>query len=169
MHASRPESNSDAVSEVVGQILIFGILSTVLILALLGFNVAREGATDQVVEVRAESIAQRIAGVVVDAALFAETASADDVRLALPMELPGLLEGHGYSIDLNADDVAITVAGTTVDAALFSSSTPADLVVCNQATRSGGDLLVVVTTDVGSLTDCPNLGAATRAIYLEDA
>ena len=101
MHASPRDSNSEAVSEVVGQILIFGILSTVLILSLLGFNVAREGATEQVVEVRGESVAQRIAGVVVDAALFAETNEAAALRLALPMDLPDDLEGQSYLIDLN--------------------------------------------------------------------
>lgn len=170
MPASPPDSNSDAVSEVIGQILIFGILATVLILALLGFNVAREGAADQVAEVRAESVAQRIAGVVVDGALFAERTQAESIELRLPIDLPDDLEGQSYRITLNADDVTVTVSGTTVEAALFSSGQPADLVVCAMPSRIGGDLDVRVTSDVGSIDPsvCPNLGAASRAILLEN-
>lgn len=170
MPALLHDSNSDGVSEVVGQILIFGILSTVLILALLGFNVAREGTAEQVAEVRAESIAQRIAGVVVDGALFAEQTDADTIELRLPMELPDDLEGQGYSITLNEDDVTVTTGGTTVAAALFSSGQPTDLVVCAMPARIGGSLDVRVTSNVGSIdpADCPNLGAATRAILLEN-
>lgn len=168
MPASPPDSNSDAVSEVVGQILIFGILSTVLILSLLGFNVAREGTADQVVEVRAESLAQRVAGVVVDAALFAETQDADDLRLALPIDLPSDLEGRSYRIDLGEDDVTLTVGAESVSAALFSSSQPADVAVCDQDPRLGGPLQVVVTTDLASIPSECNPGGASRVIFLED-
>lgn len=169
MHASPRDSNSEAVSEVVGQILIFGILSTVLILSLLGFNVAREGATEQVVEVRGESVAQRIAGVVVDAALFAETNEAAALRLALPMDLPDDLEGQSYLIDLNGDDVTISVQGQSLQSALFSSGKPADVTVCDQDPRQGGPLQVVVTTDLASIPSECVPGGATRVIFLEDA
>ncbi len=170
MPGSRHVSNSDAVSEVVGQILIFGILSTVLILALLGFNVAKEGANERVVEVRADAVAQQVASVVVEASLVAERMPADSLEITSRLSLPGSFDLDGYQIDLDEDQVVVRVRGITVTAALFSAGAPAGLVVCDVSTAlSGGEVDVVVTTSTPPASICPNHGGAARAVYIEAA
>jgi len=164
-----------AVSEVIGHILIFGILSTVLILSLLGFTAAKQGAVDRVVEVRGESVAGRVAGSVVEAALFAEQSAASDLTLRTRLDLPDALEGRSYQVDLDADSVFVTAGGSTLESALFSSGDPADVVVCDQAPLNGGPMDVVVTTvPTGGIAPavCSNYvdpGTTVRTVHLEVA
>jgi len=175
MPASQPESNPDAVSEVVGQILIFGILSTVLILSLLSFAAAKDGAEERVVAVRADSVAQRVAGEVVQAALFAESTRADQLTLRSALDLPFDLEGRGYSIDLEPDAVIVRAAPAVAQAPLFASAAPAGVHVCDQDPIGGGPLDVVVTSipaggPLPAGVTCPDLGPdVTRIITLEIA
>lgn len=110
MPPSRPPCNCDAapralrvdergVSEVIGYILSFGILSTVLVIAMLAFNTARDQAEDRVIEVEASSIAHRVAAALVEVQAFGDAhPSTESIRLLL--ELPGTLEGRGFTIDL---------------------------------------------------------------------
>ena len=74
MHASTPRSPSEApptrprllrhddegVSEVVGYLLVFGILSIVLVLSMSAFAVGQEAAQSRAVQLRAEPATRRV-------------------------------------------------------------------------------------------------------------
>lgn len=91
-----------AVSEVVGYLLVFGILAVVLVLSMVAFNILNERAQTSVVHLEAESAAQRVASSAVNAALFAETHDAATSTYEHPLDLPTDLEGHAYTVYLEA-------------------------------------------------------------------
>ena len=135
-----------AVSEVLGFLLIFLILSIVLVLSMLAFNELHDRAESSVVELRAQSVAQRVAASAVDAALFAETHAPATSTYLHPIELPDQLEGHSYRVHLDAspsEQVRVEVAslGVSVTAPLFSAGASTAFGVC--ATSAGGGTLEV--------------------------
>jgi hypothetical protein len=104
--------DDEGVSEVVGYILIFGILSVVLVLSMVAFNAAHSVARERAVQLRAESAAARVAGVVVQTAILAEQESGSSPEVAYRIDLPDDLEGEAYELFL---DPACTVAATCRD------------------------------------------------------
>jgi hypothetical protein len=144
--------DADGVSEVVGHVLIFGIVSMLLVASMLAFNVAQQGARDRVVQLRAESAATRVAGVVVQASIVQERQSATpgaSAEVRHLVDLPAQLEGLPYTVALQPADashsarVLVTVPLTkqSATAALFSADAPSGIDVCSsQAT--GGNLYV---------------------------
>lgn len=114
-HSRPPRIGRDdeAVSEVVGFLLTFAIIATVLVVAMLGFSDAQSRAERRVADIQADSIAQRVAGVMVEAALFLEkqdctAPGCNDAALSLLLELPPTLQGHAYQVRI----VPGTCAGT---------------------------------------------------------
>lgn len=100
------------VSEVVGYLLIFGILSVVLVLSMVAFNAAHGVARERAVQLRAESAAARVAGVVVQTAILAEQESASAPEVTYRIDLPDDFEGEPYEMFL---DPACTVLATCRD------------------------------------------------------
>jgi hypothetical protein len=157
-----------SVSEVVGHILIFGILSMVLILSLVGFNAVKQDTEATAVEARAGMVAQRTATLAVEAALFAE--EKPGVRFQGLLPFPYDLEGHSYSIRLEAtaDRASVVVEVPTilhgpVRAPLFAAQAPGDVVVCDHAPVSGGPVFLVLMP--GSASPEPALMAACAAPF----
>lgn len=144
-----------AVSEIVGQILMFGILSMVLIMTLFSFNVAKEAAEDRVLDTTAASVAQRVASLVVDTALFAENFEEDQVDIQSRLELPAMLESRQYEIDLDASHVRVTSGDTTQRAPLFSAGSPTIVHVCDQDPIEGGAVRVYAVADFDYDPDDP--------------
>ncbi len=117
MPASPPPCNSEArrrlgsdasgVSEVIGYILSFAILSTVLLVALLTFNSARAQAEERVTEVEVASIAHRVAEAVIQVGVYAEAHAGSSPEVTLRLELPAGIGSRGYSVDL------CTMSGTS--------------------------------------------------------
>ena len=91
-----PDDES-GVSEVVGFLLTFGIIATILLVAMLGFNDAQQRAEVRLVEIQGASAAQRVASAAVDLALFAEDNPYDT---AVAIDLPTELQGFSYSVQV---------------------------------------------------------------------
>lgn len=172
MPASPPPFNSDshrgssfrrdeaAVSEVIGYVLTFAIISGVLVLSMLTFNVARERTADRVLEVEAASVAHRVAAAVVEAGLFVErqtAAGATPTDLHLVLDLPESFQGTGYTIALcqllncpPAPCTTPTVVVVTVGA--FTVIEPLLGVEADCVTRAGGPLAVSLSGSSSSLS-----------------
>lgn len=167
MHASTPRSPSRAaptrprllrqdegVSEVVGYLLVFGILSIVLVLSMSAFAVGQEAAQSRAVQLRAESAAARVAGVVVQTAVLWEQQGAG-FAVAYFIDLPQDLEGRSYTVRLepaktvdvagdctvgaHPDQVCVQVPSLsiTVTAPVFSAAAPTGLDICAGADSTG--------------------------------
>jgi type II secretory pathway pseudopilin PulG len=149
--------DSEGVSEVVGYLLVFGILSIVLVLSMSAFSVGQEAAQGRAVQLRAESAAARVAGVVVQTAILAEQ-QGTGAAVAYEVDLPTDLEGASYTVSLEAgigafgcspsptcvpDLVRVEVPAFLIDvtAPVFSVSAPALLSICTTEV-SGGPLFV---------------------------
>ncbi len=162
--ATRWRGDDLGVSEVIGYTLTFGIISAVLGLSILAFGEAQETTTEAVVEARAESVAQRVAGVLVDAALFAERHGSDSA-FRVEVVLPELLEGRSYTVHLDAvgDVVRVEVPslGVNVSAALFSASAPSSVDACD-VKLTGGPLVVRYDSN-------PSGGPPATCLFLEEA
>ena len=138
-----------AVSEVVGFMLVFAILSMILILAMVAFNEIQDRAESAVVAVEAESVAQRVASAVVNAALFAERHGSTDATYLHPLDLPADLEGHAYVVHLDPvagltpAQVRVVISALDLEASapLFSADDSTDVALC-ATTASGGRVLV---------------------------
>ena len=164
MRMSRRPSD-EAVSEVIGQILIFGILSMVLVLSLLSFNIAKDNAEDRIVLATQDAVAQRVAGLVIDSALLAEKFQDQELSLTAQLELDQQIEGRDYTIDLDNDAVRVTVGSTgrTASAPLFSVDSGNLVHVCDAAAVDGGSIHVRVIHTSDFATVAPDCGAATAA------
>lgn len=140
-----------AVTEVTGYLLILGILTALLSVSMLGFSAAKEGAEERGAEVRAESVAQRVASVILDAAVFAEAQGDALAGYDDELDLPDDIEGRSYTVELDADTDNVTVRipdfGIEVSQPLFRSDAPPDIVICGVAPIPPGSLRVVVTAD----------------------
>ncbi len=162
-----------AVSEVIGQILMFGILSMVLILSLLGFNAAKQGAEDRVAELEADSAAQRVAGVYISASLFSEQNSANSLDYQRLVDLPDRIQQRDYTISIQSESLTLSIptAQVTVTTSLLSAGAAPELVVCNQANFAGGPLLVRARDYVpgDELSLCTNRTTESIILYLESA
>src|ERR1051325_3214679 len=99
MPASLPPSRSEptgaalraderGVSEIIGYILTFAILSTVLLIAMLTIAAANRQAEQRVLEVEAASVAHRVAAAVVEADLYLNAPNRAATELLLRLDLP---------------------------------------------------------------------------------
>lgn len=165
MPASPPPSNSersrrrpafrhddDAVSEVIGYVLTFAIISGVLVISMLTFNVARERTADRVLEVEAASVAHRVAAAIVEAGLFVErqtTAGAPPTALYLVLDLPDSFQNKPYTIAITSCASPTTVE---VKVGAFTASEPLLGVNAACATLSGGPVAVVLSGSSISLS-----------------
>ena len=140
--------DSEGVSEVIGYLLTFGILSMVLVLAMSAFSVGQEAAVERAVELRAESAAARVAGVVVQTAVLAEQ-QGTGIAVAYLVDLPQQLEGRDYIVTLepaaggNPDLVRVEVTSLDIDvtAPVFSVGAAA-LNICAATPVPGGPIYV---------------------------
>ena len=172
---SAPRPGDDAVSEVVGQMLMFAILSMVLILSLLGFGAAKDGAEGRVASLEAESLAQRTAGVYISASLFAEKHADDGLQYERRVDLPEVVQQRSYTVSVQDQILHLSIEslGIEVSASLLSAGAPPGLTVCDQtaAPIPGGPLLVkardYVDPDDGAL--CPNGADGDIILFLESA
>ena len=136
------------VSEVIGYLLVFGILSLVLVMSMSAFGVAQEGAKERVVQLRAESAAARVAGVVVQGAILAEKQGSGSA-VAYVVDLPEQLEGLDYTVALEnktnsrPDQVRIEVPALTLSltSPVFAAGASSSVDLCS-ITVAGGPLYV---------------------------
>lgn len=165
-----------AVSEVVGSILIFGIVSMLFTLSLLGFVAAKEAAQERVVELQAESVAQRIAGVIVGAAIFydAHNGTGPDMDFRRHVQIEGQIEQSDFQIDLDNDTVVVTVPAfdRSATVSVLGANKTALVTVCDMAPFTHSAVLHVRVSDPP--TPCYYQGTTTqvtepKAIYLEVA
>lgn len=97
----RPFRRDDVgVSEVIGFLLTFGIISMILLVAMLGFNNAQKNAEQRLIEIQGSGAAQRVAAAAVDVALFAQD---NPYEIAIALDLPSELEGISYNVFLCQD------------------------------------------------------------------
>lgn len=163
------------VSEVVGYIIMFGILSMITVISMLTFNDAQASTQDRVVELRADSAAARVAGAVVTAALFAEDNEGNDANFTREIELQQLLDGRAYTVALLPDDgtdpdrieVDVAAIGYTATAPLFSAGATPQVTICaGQGAVEGGVIAVRYATQAGK---DPGGVCPAQSIFLEAA
>ncbi|MHB1261561.1 MAG: DUF7266 family protein [Thermoplasmatota archaeon] len=146
--------DSQGVSEVIGYLLVFGILSMVLVLSMSAFSTGQVAAERRAVELRAESAAARVAGVVVQNAVLWEQQGAG-FAVAYLVDLPQQLEGRDYVVRIekattvtvatdclagaHPDRICVMVPGLgiTVTAPVFSAAAPLGLDICNSEAPGG--------------------------------
>src|SRR5688572_31294669 len=93
----RARCGDDAVSEVIGFLLTFAIISFILLVSMLAFNNAQARAENRLIEIQGASAAQRVAAAAVDLALFASDHPFDT---AVAIDLPVELQGISYSVQV---------------------------------------------------------------------
>ncbi|MEA3136528.1 MAG: hypothetical protein QOJ26_1744 [Thermoplasmata archaeon] len=171
--APRLLRRDDGVSEVIGFLLIFGIISMIMLLSMGAFVIAHQGATQRAVEVRAESVAARVAGVIVQTALVAEAQDGRDPALANRIDLPQQLEGLSYTVALepqvpgvSPDRVRVDVPSLaiTVHSPVFASSA-GGASLCSVTTVAGGPLFIRINEAPGH----PVVSGCAGKIFLEEA
>lgn len=158
-------SDDAGVSEVVGFLLTFAILSILLVGSMIAFNVAQERAEERTVGLQMESVAARVAGLIVQTSLLAEQQGAS-TALAYTVDLPPELEGRAYEVRVEAagrptgcdpdddsvaetgetaaaDQVCVVVKGLDLgsEAPLFSAAAPTNVKICS-TNVGGGEILV---------------------------
>jgi hypothetical protein len=154
--------DSAAVSEVIGFLLTFGILSVMLVMSMYAFGVAAKGAQTQAVELHAESAATRVAGVVVEAAVLVEQQGTTSPTLAYVLDLPDDLEGRSYLVRLEAASgsepdlvrVLVPSLGIDVTAPVFAAAAPANVAICTTEV-GGGSLTVLYDAPAADDADLP--------------
>ena len=155
-------------SEVVGYLLVFGILSALMVMSMVAFGVAQELAQERAVQLEAESAAARVAGVVVQTALAAEQ-EGSSLSVAFDIDLPDQLEGHDYQVYLEpgglsgsqctsgsfTDQVCVVVPALDIAVAspVFAAAAPTNVAICSTDV-SGGSIVVLFDT---ANVDDPNL------------
>lgn len=167
-----------AVSEVVGQLMIFLILSVSLVGALVGFSVAKDSATERAIEVQGQSIAQSIAGRIVDAAIFSEKhdpAEGVSYDYNYTIDVGSHIEGRAFTIDVDPDSVTVTVPSLGIEAegALFGVDEAVGVEVCDTQAMSAGDLILrLMTITSSNLADVPAACSSTdegdRIIFIQE-
>ena len=133
--------DENAVSEVLGYILSFAILSAVLLVSMLAFNSARAQAEDRVRGIEASSVAHRIAAAIVEVQAFvdgrASGTTTNEIRLIL--DLPESFENHGYTIGVCDTDAKNSCVQTPCQA----NSKICKVVVTSGSVKEGEPLLGV--------------------------
>lgn len=99
MPRSGPNCASDAVSEVLGAILTFGITSVIVLVAMLGFDAVQDEAGQRAVGVEALAIADAVAGDMETFGRFLEQNGPDVDRYERHLDLPDDFEGFAYTVD----------------------------------------------------------------------
>jgi hypothetical protein len=134
------------VSEVVGYILTFTIVATIVLVALLTFNNARAQAETRVREVEAASVAHRVAEAVVQAGLFqGRHTTTFAATSSIALDLPTSLQGRGgYLIELCNDSAT----------SAYDCGTKA-------CTANGADPTIVRVTSGSTVATEPLLGVKT--------
>lgn len=136
-----------AVSEVLSQIIIFGILAMMLILSLVAFGSAQRAVAARAVDLGAQSAATRVAGVVVQSAVLAEQlGNGTNTNVTYRIDLPRDLEGRSYTVALQGGAheqvwVNVTSQGIAESAGLFAAGAPSSFQVCTSQV-AGGPLYV---------------------------
>ena len=100
MPRSGPNCASDAVSEVLGAILTFGITSVIVLVAMLGFDAVQDEAGQRAVGVEALAIADAVAGDMESFGRFLEQHGESVDQYERHLGLPDGFEGSSYTIDL---------------------------------------------------------------------
>jgi hypothetical protein len=160
LRATRLARDEQGVSEVIGYILMFGILSIITVFAMLTFATAHAAAQDRVVELRADSAAERVAGIVVTAALFAE-AHQNEGTFERRIDLAPQFEGREYTVSIvrgvgsDPDRIEVMVPGIsyTAQAPLFSAGSPSGFALCTSPVP-GGIVRVLFGAAPAGLLDC---------------
>lgn len=96
----RARSDEEGVSEVIGFLLTFAIISFILLVSMLAFNDAQQRAENRLIEIQGASAAQRVAAAAVDLALFV---SDHPYETSVAIDLPTELQGIGYKVHLCSD------------------------------------------------------------------
>jgi hypothetical protein len=175
MHASGPNSPSeprrarqdDAVSEVIGHLLMLAIITALAAVAVVSFTAAQEQAEARAGAIEAQSAAKRVAAMAVEMALWAEAYGGDDAAMRFAVPVEERLAGHPATVALHPLETRISVPATAASgsARLFSAGTPAGLVVCDTGPVPAGSLWLVLGPPPA--TGCPNHAGQSLALYLE--
>src|SRR5688572_8560861 len=92
--------SDDAISEIVGFVMIFAIIGSITLVAMLAFGQQRQDVDQRIVELRAASVAERVAVVVADVGRAVDATSGELTRFEREVDLPPSLEGSGYTVRL---------------------------------------------------------------------
>lgn len=155
--------DSSGVSEVVGFLLTFGILSIMLVMSMYAFDVAAQGAEERAVALHAESAAARVAGVIVEVAVLAEQQGSSDPSMAYVVELPEELESYSYEVKLepasgaDPDRLVVTVDALDLEvtAPIFSAAAPTSVNICSSSVE-GGRIVVLFDNALADHDHLPN-------------
>jgi hypothetical protein len=153
----RPAWQDDrAVSEVVGYILTFGILSMILIISMMSFNIARESAVDRAVLTTSQSIAERVKAQVFSAAQFAEEFADQQVQLQTNLALPQAIEGRSYTMAITGGDSVVTVPrhGYVSTSPLLNVGQGPVVFICEATGLPGGSISVFIIPEADIALRC---------------
>lgn len=131
-----------AITEVVGFILSFALSAVFLIIAMNSFWVAKDNTDGVVTAVEMKTIANRVAGKIVEAGLAAQEFPNATLEITVP--LPQELNGHIYYVEATPSMVLVKSTDGTLSASAttFKLDAVPDITVSGTA-HSSGELLVV--------------------------
>lgn len=162
--------DESGVSEVIGYILVFGIISILLVLGMLAFNEAAEDARNNVIDLRAQSAGTRVADLLVETSLILERHGVT-TSLRIQADLPTDFEGAGYLVYLepagggHEERIRVVVPSVSVEvtAPLFSADAPTTFSICGGAPGTfvdGGRINVAFNIGAYPTDNCLFLEAA---------
>ncbi|MHB8634169.1 MAG: hypothetical protein ACYDBQ_09425 [Thermoplasmatota archaeon] len=163
-------NDTEGVSEVLGEVFIFGILSVMMILSLIAFAAAQSAVQVRAVDLTASSAAARVAGVLVQVAVVAErdgNATLGWSNVTYRVDLPSDLQGVAYTVALQPAGVESVWANATSKGVhestdLFSAGQPLRFDLA-KSTIGGGPMNVRFDDNVA----CPNHATHKPCLYLE--
>ncbi len=168
--SARYANDERAISEIIGYILVFAIISILLVLAMVAFNKLQNDAHDNVTELRAKSAGTRVASLVSKVSLLAES-QASTIAVRFVADLPADLEGYDYVVylepagDGHVERVRVNVPAIDLDvtAPLFSADAPSTLSICGGSSGTsayGGRVMIAFNVDAYANQSCLFLEAA---------
>lgn len=160
-------ARDEGVSEILGQVFVFGVLAAMAVLSLIAFGAAQRAVELRAVGLHASSAGARVAGVVVQAAVLAER-QGTETTVTYRVELPQDFEQHSYVVELvpatatDPERIVVTVPamGVSETSNLFAAGKPSSFAVCSSSVL-GGPINVRFDTDPSN--------PAQSCLYLEVA
>lgn len=155
---ARTLPSDDAVSEVLGAILAFGVTSVIVVVAMIGFNGVQQETAEKTIAVEALAIADRVVADMSAAASFIER-HPEVTEYEHHFEFPPSLEGHGYRIRYDGSEQRIYV-DVTANRFIINSThvvpLPTGLEWCEGPNAPGHSVRILFQDSTG----CPSPGVA---------
>lgn len=180
---ARTFHSDQAVSEVLGAILTFGITSVIVVVAMVGFNSVKDDAAERTIAVEGLAIANRVAADMADTGRFIERHGGVTTSYEHHLGLPLALEGRGYTVTFepevttppaDAHPPRVSIVVQSLNADIYSQvpiPIPTSYEWCAGPDAQGASLRIVyLDAAISGFQGCENPSAPPDdALFIRDA